>query len=206
MSKKYNEDILVFPTARLHELGWFTNYKTWSAKYEKELFSADSRFQFLDRNLAETDSSFKQLIPYISVKKNDLWLTAQRSKKVGESRLAGLYTNSVGGHVNTTDVDGETNLEPLALVLRGLVREINEELSFSTEVIPQWRLAGFINLDQNEVDKVHFGAHFIIELTDEDVQIIDNGLINHKWMTIEEMNKSIEQFEGWSQVVIREYL
>lgn len=204
MSKKYNEDILVFPAARLHELGYFQGFKyNRFGPFRDGLFSEDSRFQFLDRNLAETDPSFKQIIPYVCVTCNNEWLTARRSKKVGESRLAGLRLCGVGGHINTTDVDGQTNLDPLALVIKGLVREIDEELRFESEVIPKWDMVGFINDDSNDVGKVHFGIFYVIEINSKDaVSIIDEGLVDHEWINPMDLLARREEFEGWSKILI----
>lgn len=206
-NKKYNESILVLPTARLHELGYFQGFRYESySSFRNGLFTEDSRFQFLDRNLAETDPSFKQIIPYVSVVCDDEWLTARRSKKVGESRLVGQYSVGLGGHINTTDVDGETNLEPFTLVTRGLVREINEELSFKDGTIPKWDLIGFINDDSNDVGAVHFGLSYLIEVdSKDDVAIIDEGLVNHEWICRHELIKRVDVFESWSQIFIKHF-
>ncbi|WP_129409973.1 hypothetical protein [Marinitoga lauensis] len=53
---------------------------------------------FIDRELAETDESKKQIIPYVVIKnENNEILVVQRTKNQTEKRLHNLYSVGIGG-------------------------------------------------------------------------------------------------------------
>ena len=199
--KKYNEDILVFPTEVIRPI-WFDGFSPDPMPYLKAIF-APGVTSFLDRNLAEDDPSFKQIIPYVTIKCGDRYLAVQRSKTGGEGRLYGKRTISVGGHINTDDVGGKTDGDSFLVFQRGLLREIEEELDFHGATIPEWVLTGVINTCDGGVGEVHFGVAYTIEVKNEsDVSVKDESLVNHRWLTRRELFDEIPEYEAWSQLVI----
>ncbi|MBF0234249.1 MAG: hypothetical protein HQK65_14610, partial [Desulfamplus sp.] len=58
---------------------------------------------WLDRSVAETDTQFKQIIPYILIQADNGNLTAIYKRKGSESRLHDLWSMGIGGHINPSD-------------------------------------------------------------------------------------------------------
>ncbi|MGZ8481707.1 MAG: hypothetical protein ACXWWO_04530, partial [Candidatus Limnocylindria bacterium] len=117
---------------------------------------------YLERVVAETDPSFKQLIPYVVVRDADNVFLMHRTDAGGDARLHGRASIGVGGHLNPVD-EGE---DPL---LAGLRREWDEELDAPWE--PDFRLLGLLNDDSNPVGSVHLGVVFGVEADGGEVRV-----------------------------------
>src|SRR5262245_26677858 len=107
---------------------------------------------FVERRAAEQDSSWKQVIPYVVVRRGDALLLLERKKKQGEARLHGKLSIGVGGHINPVDDGGAGGGDVL---LEGLRRELDEELDVQGAL--DVRAAGFLNDDSTDVGAVHYG-------------------------------------------------
>ena len=77
---------------------------------------------FVERRYTETDSSFKQIIPYCLVTCGDSVFLLRRTKKGGEARLHGRLSVGVGGHINPVDEEVGDVVEA------GAERELDEEI------------------------------------------------------------------------------
>ncbi len=55
---------------------------------------------FRAREEAETNTKFKQVIPYVMVRHGDHYLLTQRTSKQQETRLHGKFSIGIGGHIN----------------------------------------------------------------------------------------------------------
>src|ERR1700735_2327356 len=99
MSVELQESVLVVPRGVIDPLchGVFTPEV---APVEKAVLA---NCRFLERNIAETDYQFKQVIPYVVVRHEDRCLLIWRTNKQTEARLHNLYSLGVGGHINNTD-------------------------------------------------------------------------------------------------------
>src|SRR6185312_3745851 len=61
----------------------------------------------MQRHALETDPTYMQLLPYqvlTAADRPDLVYTYQRTKKVGENRLAGAHSLGGGGHIDFCDI------------------------------------------------------------------------------------------------------
>lgn len=88
------------------------------------------------REQLESNPSYWQLLPYITVTRDNEVFVYQRSSKVGEQRLSGNYSIGVGGHIDLADTQYRTclansDVDLAATVMASLLRELNEELLFS---------------------------------------------------------------------------
>jgi hypothetical protein len=61
---------------------------------------------WMPRSAAECDPSFKQLIPYVVVKRSDTGTIACYRRRGSEDRLHGLWSVGIGGHVDEGDRSG----------------------------------------------------------------------------------------------------
>lgn len=151
---------------------------------------------FMDRDEAENNPEFKQLIPYVVFKSPNGIFNYQRGKASSESRLRSLRSLGIGGHIE--EEDGNTGK---ASYLKGLWRELEEEVGIkhSPENI---KLLGVINDDTNEVGKVHLGIVHLFNIESSNLESKELNLIDCKFSNIEELNDSKDLFETWSSLLI----
>lgn len=149
--------------------------------------------EFIPRPDAENDPTHKQIIPYVVLCEDDMVFVTRRLKKGGESRLHGLLSLGVGGHINPeADGDGSDVLN------RGMMREISEEVNVASmgKLTPR----GIINDDTNEVGSVHLGLFFTLEVSGE-VSVKETEKLEGFWLKRSELPDKLEEMETWSQFV-----
>ena len=104
----------------------------------QELFEIiKAEHEFMPRDEAEQRPDYKQIIPYVILRRGDEVFVTRRLSKGGEARLHGKISIGIGGHINPVDKHGE--LSP----------------------------CGFINDDSNAVGSVHLGACFTLPVDGE---------------------------------------
>jgi predicted NUDIX family phosphoesterase len=153
---------------------------------------------FVERRHAETDWSFKQIIPYCLVSCGDSIFLLRRTKKGGEARLHGLLSVGVGGHINPADEEVGDVVE--AGVERELAEEIVLEAPGTREPV------GIINDDASAVGSVHFGIVYRIDVPTPDVHVRETDQLEGEFVpreTIREMlAEERERFETWSALIL----
>lgn len=153
-----------------------------------------SNHQFVPRPEAESDTSRKQIIPYVVLCRGDEVFATRRLKKGGESRLHGLISLGIGGHINP-EADGD-GADVLA---RGMQREIEEEVNITS--FGKLIARGMINDDDNEVGKVHLGLFYTLEVAGE-VTVRETEKLEGFWIPKSELATLSENMETWSQLVV----
>src|SRR5215469_13101039 len=98
------ERVLCFERKLFEELGLFQGLSLEVEKYLPVLTDC-TRLVYLNRSEAELDKRYKQLIPYVLVICDGKILRYRRGKGGQETRLHGLFSVGVGGHIS--DVDDE---------------------------------------------------------------------------------------------------
>lgn len=153
---------------------------------------------FIDRDKAEHDPTYKQIIPQIVVRnQNGEIFVVQRLKTQGESRLHGRHSIGIGGHINPIDTDNDTNV-----IVAGLFRELDEELDVDTNFMRNFNWLGTMNDDSNEVGTVHFAVVAMITFdNDADVKIKETDKMTGQFMTMDEAAKYYDNMENWSQII-----
>lgn len=154
-------------------------------------------YEFIPRPEAENDTSHKQIIPYVVICRGDEVFCTRRLNKGGETRLHGLLSFGVGGHINPeTDGYGDD------VLFRGMKREIEEEVNI--ESMGQMTPCGIINDDTTEVGSVHLGLFYTLEVTGE-VKVLETEKLEGFWVKRSEMAGLYEQMETWSQFVTQAF-
>jgi len=163
--------------------------------------------EFRDREPAETDPNFKQLIPYIVFR--DLqgnFLTYERLKGA-EKRLSGKRSLGVGGHIGEADADN-TDFRSEVL-LNGAEREIREELTFLasqldlTEDLLYRTYLQLIYDDSTPVGQVHLGIVFVVFTNLSGLCVGPDGEIgNIKILTKQQILDDLGSYENWSKAVV----
>lgn len=192
------EEILVIPREVFDSLGAFQGIETDALRYLEAILDPANNF-FMDRGEAETDPSFKQIIPYALFHHNGRYLHYTRGKSGGESRLHAQGSVGIGGHINPVD----ERADPLGreTYLAGVEREIDEELNIGGG--HKNRIVALLNDDSNDVGKVHLGVVHIFDLDSDDVTSAEDSLANLSFQPSEKLKGELyPTLETWSQFCI----
>ncbi len=153
---------------------------------------------FLPRPEMEEDTSYKQIIPYVILRRGEDIYVLRRLKKGGEARLHGLLSIGVGGHINPVDEAAGADV-----LMQGLRREVYEEVNIEREL--GIKPLGVINDDSNAVGSVHLGFLFELEVEGE-VSVRETEKLAGEWVSKPELKKLREQMETWSQIAMEEII
>ena len=146
------ERVLCLKREVLEEAGMFQGTSLDVNRYLRLLDNPEN-LSFLPRSEADQDFRFKQWIPYVMVFKGGMLLRYRRGSKGGESRLRGLYSVGIGGHIAEQDFAGGNGYEA------GMNREVREETGLEPIKAPAFAV---LNDDSTEVGRAHFGVvHFM---------------------------------------------
>lgn len=149
----------------------------------------------------ETDESFRQLVSYVVIQHGGRSLVYRRSAKGGESRLHGLLSLGVGGHVNVGDVVvGPSGIELAATLARACQRELSEELGALgiCELAP----IGLLREDINPVSRVHLGVIMRCVVDSERVSAAEASLSDIRFLDAKELLASRSRMEAWSACLV----
>ncbi len=159
---------------------------------------AAAGFEFVNRQDAEKDSSYKQIIPYIILQTQDLEKTAVYNRQGSEKRLHDLWSLGIGGHINPVDVDThESSFKQI--LISGMERELDEELEQKPMGYHQ-NFIGVISEDITDVGKVHLGAVFRILTDSPDKFIPGSELFQFTWEKTHKLDTL--NFELWSKLTL----
>ncbi len=200
------EQVLVFPASVLE--GYYPEF----ARMEGAITSAmsvwflsrrvmGSELHFMDREQAENDPSFKQVIPYCVLKSGNKIFAYQRSKKGGESRLHDLWSIGVGGHVNLGDASTAQGKGWRETYLWALGRELREEVNLDFTELASAPLVAMLYDNSNDVGKVHFGMVHLVDVGDRSaMKACREAIASSEWMTRDEVEQL--NLENWSRLVV----
>ena len=196
MSSKYDERVLVVPSAHLDRLGRFQGFTPEVERYLHALLVPEL-IQFLPRSEVEEDPGWKQIIPYVVFRCRDTAFCYTRGKSQGEARLHRLRSLGVGGHVSEEDAEGRKSLEAYESAMR---REIAEEV----EIKSPGRVyrVGLINDDATPVGQVHLGVVHLFELEHPHVLAREDGLADAEFLPLSTVWEIRGEFETWSQICV----
>lgn len=195
---KEPEQVLAVPRQALERVGDFQGLSLDPEPYMREFLDKGVAV-FLDRESAEKDFSYKQIIPFAVFAHNGKILCYRRGSATGESRLASRHSVGIGGHINPIDV-GEKGFDRDSY-FTSLYREILEEISIEGPFLQQADTIGVLNDDRSEVGKAHIGFVHLFRLQTDKVQSNEDGICDVQFLTPAEIN-SLNNIEGWSQIVV----
>jgi len=186
------EKVLCFKRKLLEELGVFQGLSLAVDEYLPVVTAAEN-ILYLNRSEAEQDKGHKQLIPYVLIICNDRILRYRRGKGGGETRLHGLYSVGIGGHISEEDHGLFSNAQGYQ---DGMRRELMEEVAIDNiEAAP----VALINDDSTEVGYVHFGVVHIVHVANENVAGRRSGIVSPEFVSIIEAVKDSAGYESWSR-------
>jgi predicted NUDIX family phosphoesterase len=186
------ERVLCFERKLMEELGVFQGINLDVQKY-LPVVSAQPKLVYINRSEAEQDKRYKQLIPYVLLICDGKILRYRRGKGGQESRLHGLYSVGIGGHISDEDhglFSAGVGYE------EGMRRELMEEVAIEQVQAPAVAL---INDDSTEVGYVHFGVVHVMHVPDESVAGRRSGIVSPEFVPIAEAMKDTSIYESWSR-------
>lgn len=198
---KFDEQILVVNRDILFdgEQNAFNGFISKDDNRYKEIVNSFGDFEVKRRGDMEEDPGYKQLISYCIITNDDETLVYKRLEGGGESRLHGLLSIGVGGHMN--DVAEEDDIEGKLRI--NAARELSEEVGLAEDDVKNIEIHGLINDDDNEVGKVHIGL--VLKIDVDKNKIINNEVdtIALEWVK-NDVLETMSPYESWSELIIRD--
>ena len=194
------KEIMVIDRDILFSKGYFYGFSIWSDhNFESHILN---HFTWRQRGASENNCLYKQPIGYIVIYNPSLGkiFVFKRSKKrenYQESRLQGMYSIGVGGHIDRGDA---SSINPIS---SSVLREIREEVGI---VVPDdLKIFGYIN-NEDKVGSVHFGILYIVEINTEEITPVDPEIAKGKLLDITEFEQICknpdEQVEEWAKIAL----
>lgn len=191
------ENVLVIKRSLFDELGSFERLSFEPEKYLKAIWSRGNNF-FIPRPEAESNPSYKQIIPYALICHGNTVLHYVRGKKAGEQRLVAKGSIGIGGHMNETD-ESLFALDEHAY-RAGVEREVNEEIKIETSF--EDTIVALLNDDSNDVGRVHLGIVHVFKLSEPRVQKREAMITGLTFLTRDELIARRGSLETWSQICL----
>jgi predicted NUDIX family phosphoesterase len=186
------ERVLCFKRQLFEELGVFQGLSLDVEKY-LPVVTAPSQITYLNRSDAEQDKRYKQLIPYVLILCHDRILRYRRGKGGQETRLHGLFSVGIGGHI----ADEDDNLFSAHRGYHdGMRREVKEEVEIEAS---NEAAVAVINDDSTEVGLVHFGVVHVMHVASEEIVGRRSGILAPEFVSIAEATKDLSAYETWSR-------
>ena len=186
------ERVLCFQRKLLEELGVFQGLDVNIEKY-LPVVTASQNILYLNRTEAEQDKHYKQLIPYVLIFCHDRILRYRRGKGGQETRLHGLYSVGIGGHISEEDHGLFSNRLGYH---EGMRRELMEEVAI--EECNEASVA-VINDDSTEVGFVHFGVVHVLHVANETIAGRRSGIVAPEFIPVVDAVKDTSGYESWSR-------
>ena len=195
-----DEQVLVVEQKVVAEEGLFHGLNFDVEPYLRRLF-APGVLKFMPRPQAESDPSYKQIIPYVIMSHADSYLTYVRGKRAGEKRLVGNRSIGIGGHINP--IDNEVPLfdtDFREMYLTAVQREVAEEINVGGGHTDN--IVALLNDDSNDVGKVHLGIVHYWTVDSADITKREQMINQLSLMTLPELQQVRDEMETWSSLCL----
>ena len=209
--KDLKERVLVIPAINYFKSEFLSNTDNKSnLLWTKDVINTEGKF--IDRNIAEEDPSYLQIIPYIvlfNLSKDEIFVY-KRLKKGTEARLRNLYSIGVGGHIDYKEdyidySDITTNWESVKV---GAQRELTDEVYISERGDGKNKELNIeytntlIYDPSNAVGQVHLGILCRCDIDKRTVSVKETHKLEGSVMPIEKAHAMKEYMETWSQIAL----
>ncbi len=192
-----DEQVLVVERKVVEEVGMFHGLQFDVERYLDRLFAKDVP-RFMPRPQAEKDPAHKQLIPYVIMTHDGKYLNYVRGRRAGETRLVGLRSIGIGGHINPGDDMPLFSSDFRDAYRTAVEREVAEEVS--VEAGHTDHVVALLNDDRNEVGQVHLGIVHLWVLDAPKVTKREQMITQMSFMTPAELHEVRDSMETWSSL------
>ncbi len=193
------EQVLVVERKMLEQAGLFQGISLDVDRYLDTIFSPGVP-RFMPRSQAETDPSFKQLIPYVILTSGGRYLSYVRGQRAGEARLVGRRSIGIGGHINPADDMPLFNGDFRETYLAAVEREVDEEVEVAASHTDS--VVALLNDDSNEVGQVHLGIVHLWDLAEPSVTKREQMITQMAFHTSSELQAVRDSLETWSSLCL----
>jgi predicted NUDIX family phosphoesterase len=193
------EQVLIVERRVFEQAGMFNGLAFDVERYLSKIFASGNP-RFIARSQAEKDPSYKQLIPYVVITHDGKYLSYVRGRRAGESRLVGLRSIGIGGHINPADDMPLFNNNFYEAYLSAVEREVAEEVSVETPHTD--RIVALLNDESNEVGSVHLGIVHCWTLQAPKVSKKEQMITQMNFMTPAQLQEVRDTMETWSQLCL----
>lgn len=164
-------------------------------------FIKKENIEWIERKEAETNFSYKQIIPYVILRQQDGKIACYKRHGT-EERLHGLFSCGFGGHIEQCDSGGSV----LETIKNGMLRELSEEVSnFSPSLLGkndfELSYLGVINEVESEAGLVHLGVVFIGKCKNGFVPKEADETKGLEWKSVEELSDL--RTELWTTLALK---
>jgi predicted NUDIX family phosphoesterase len=167
----------------------------------------------LDRKDCETDESFLQIIPYVTLVDKDTGdvFSYRRGKGGNEARLMQEHSIGLGGHIEEEPNETTSLLE---VIVRGTMLELNEEVGLNEKdyldkIHDNYKTGNFgcIHCRDSEVGRVHIGLCMFLIIDKKHITALEKDIItNGQWLSLSNLYKLTDakemNLESWSKLVL----
>jgi len=201
---KMQREILVVPCKKLFEnINRETKVYTTQSDFESVILE---NYEYMVREKAEVNFDYKQPIPYaIVLNENNEIFVYKRGwawSNAWENRLHEKIAIGVGGHIEREDENSKNILKD------SLIREVEEELNVSPDMIHEAYPIWYINQDTDEVCKVHLWIWYVVKLKTSDFDLLDGELDHWEFKSFDDLMIMIDSWdydvEPWTQMLAPE--
>lgn len=200
--KKYNEEVLVIPSEKFKRIHR-------DSLTPEELFNECSNdFMYLDRNIAEVEPDYVQIIPYISITCGSKVFQYTRINKSNEKRLLNRSSVGVGGHISSSmdlDIGSPDLIEKASRI------EIQEEICIKSrgKEITNYDIEFFDTHfnTSTEVGRLHigiFGTVNLSDLSEVTIEVRETDKIEGNLVSIFDID--YDNLEDWSKELYSNFL
>lgn len=190
------ERVLCFRRTLLEELGVFQGLNLQVENY-LPILTSPAHTVYRNRSEAEQDRRYKQLIPYVLVFCQDRILRYRRGKGGQESRLHGLFSVGIGGHISEDD---HGLFSKQLGYMEGMRRELREEVDI--EAANEAAVA-VLNDDSTDVGFVHFGVVHVMHVPTEEIVGRRSGIVSPEFVPVGQAANALPMYESWSQLCLQ---
>lgn len=193
------EQVLVVERRVVEQAGMFHGLQFDVDRYLDRLFVAGVP-RFMPRRQAEKDPNYKQIIPYVIMTHGGRYLNYVRGRRAGETRLVGLRSIGIGGHINPGDDMPLFSSDFREAYRSAVEREVAEEVV--VEAGHTDHVVALLNDDRNEVGQVHLGVVHLWALNAPRVSKREQMITQMSFMTLDELQAVRDTMETWSSLCI----
>jgi len=197
-----DELVLAVRTDELFARGGFQGLQPGGAEYLQFIFDPRNS-RYISRSSAETDPSWKQIIPYVVLACEGKLFLYRRGRRSTEARLVDLHSLGLGGHINPTDESffAEAGFPAYQAAMR---REVEEEVAMPEQNLLSDRIVGVINDDSVEVGRVHFGIVHLWQLRLPEVTSRETKIASPRFVSPHELRNGDQApaLETWSNLCL----
>jgi predicted NUDIX family phosphoesterase len=194
------KEVMVVEREKLFDIGDFQGFALSSELNYLDKILSNYRYALRDDKL-ETDSSLKQIIPYVIIynpSTRNVFGYKRHKKRPGqdfkEMRLHGKFSIGVGGHVDKEEIK-------IDVLTDATMRELREEVRMHSYSVP--KVFGFVNDDSDPVGQVHFGIVALVETLSEVKGVKGDEVTDERFYSIDEIDKIISsgaEMDSWTRV------